>query len=128
MQTRLEDFAKNSGLHGSAAGTGTPEELNKIGSDGVIGLFVRSIVGMDREAAKRAFEGFLAGKKLSANQIQFVNLVIDYLTQAGWISAAQLYESPFTDFSPKGVEGVFSSEQVIQLVGILEDIRKRAAA
>ena len=110
------------------AGAGTAAELKKARLDGGLGLFVRSIVGMDREAAKRAFEGFLAGKKLSANQIQFVNLVIDYLTQAGWISAAQLYESPFTDFSPKGVEGVFSSEQVIQLVGILEDIRKRAAA
>ncbi len=82
---------------------------------------------MDREAAKRALDGFLAGKALTANQIQFVNLVIDYLTQSGWMSAAQLYESPFTDFSPRGVEGVFSSEQVIQLVGILDDIRERAA-
>ena len=88
-------------------------------SDSGLGLFVRSIVGLDREAAKRAFDGFLAGKTLTANQIQFVNLVIDYLTQSGWMSAAQLYESPFTDFSPKGVEGVFGSEQVFQLVGIL---------
>jgi hypothetical protein len=43
------------------------------------------------------------------------------------MSAAQLYESPFTDFSPKGVEGLFGSEQVIELVGILNDIRNRAA-
>jgi len=84
------------------------------------------MVGMDREAAKRAFDGFLAGKTLSANQIQFVNLVIDYLTQSGWMSAAQLYESPFTDYSSKGVEGIFSSEQVGQLVGILNEIRMRA--
>ena len=62
------------------------------------------------------------------NQIQFINLVIDYLTQSGWMRAAQLYESPFTDFSPKGVEGVFNSEQVGQLVGILDEIRTRAAA
>jgi type I restriction enzyme, R subunit len=67
------------------------------------------------------------GKTLTANQIQFVNLVIDYLTQSGWMSAAQLYESPFTDFSPKGVEGVFGPEQVLQMVGILNDIRERAA-
>ncbi|MFO0847324.1 MAG: hypothetical protein U0871_02020 [Gemmataceae bacterium] len=26
-----------------------------------LGLFVRSLVGLDREAAKRAFAGFLAG-------------------------------------------------------------------
>ena len=56
--------------------------------------------------AKRAFDVFLTAKALTANQIQFVNLVIDYLTQAGWMSAAQLYESPFTDYSAKGVEGI----------------------
>jgi type I restriction enzyme R subunit len=49
------------------------------------------------------------------------------MTQSGWMSAAQLYESPFTDFSPKGVEGVFGPEQVLQMVGILNDIRERAA-
>jgi type I restriction enzyme R subunit len=87
---------------------------------------VRSIVGLDREAAKRAFDGFLAGKTLAANQIQFINLVVDYLTQAGWMSASQLYESPFTDFSPRGVEGVFNSAQVTQLLSILESVRQTA--
>jgi type I restriction enzyme, R subunit len=109
------------------AGAGTPDDLNRVRSGSGLGLFVRSMVGLDREAAKRAFDGFLARKTLTANQIQFVNLVIDYLTQSGWMSAAQLYESPFTDFSPKGVEGVFGSEQVLQLVGIINDIRNRAA-
>ena len=107
-------------------GAGTPESMTKIQSAGGLGLFVRSIVGLDRQAAKRAFDGFLAGKALNANQIQFVNLVVEYLTQAGWMSAAQLYESPFSDFSPRGVEGVFNSEQVIQLIGILDDVRTRA--
>jgi type I restriction enzyme, R subunit len=110
-----------------AAGAGTPEELKKIRFDGGIGLFVRSLVGLDRDAAKRAFDGFLAGKTLTANQIQFVNLVVDYLTQAGWMSPGQLYDSPFTDFSPKGVEGVFNSEEVIQLLAIVDDVRQRAA-
>ena len=72
---------------------------------------------------------FLAasGKTLTANQIQFVNLVIDYLTQSGWMRAAQLYESPFTDYSPRGVEGVFDSAEVTQLLSILDNIRQRAA-
>lgn len=109
-----------------AAGAGTTTDFLKVNADGGLGLFVRSMVGLDRQAAKRAFDIFLTGKVLTANQIQFVNLVIDYLTQAGWMSAAQLYESPFTDFSPKGVEGIFSADQVVQLVGILDDIRDRA--
>jgi type I restriction enzyme, R subunit len=110
-----------------AAGAGTPDDLSKVSSGSGLGLFVREMIGLDREAAKRAFDGFLAGKTLTANQIHFVNVVIDYLTQSGWMSAAQLYESPFTDFSPKGVEGVFGPEQVLQMLGILNDIRERAA-
>jgi len=109
------------------AGAGTSADLSKVRSSGELGLFVRSIVGLDREAAKRAFDGFLAGKTLAANQIQFINLVVDYLTQAGWMSPAQLYESPFTDFSPRGVEGVFNSLQVTQLLSILDSIRQAAA-
>jgi type I restriction enzyme R subunit len=76
----------------------------------------------------RPASGFLAGKNLTANQIQFVNLVIDYLTQSGWMRAAQLYESPFTDYSPRGVEGVFDSGQVTQLLAVLDNIRQTAAA
>jgi type I restriction enzyme R subunit len=102
--------------------------LKKVRSNGQLGLFVRSLVGLDREAAKRAFVGFLDGKRLTANQIQFVNLVIDYLTQAGWMSPAQLYESPFTDHSPRGVDGLFNPDQVTQLINILDQIRGTAAA
>jgi len=87
------------------AGAGTKEDVGKVRADGKMGLFVRSMMGMDREAAKPAFDGFLVGQTLTANQIQFINLLVDYLTQSGWMRAAQLYESPFTDFSPKGVEG-----------------------
>jgi type I restriction enzyme R subunit len=110
------------------AGAGTPDDLSKVRSGNGLGLFVREMIGLDREAAKRAFDSFLAGKNLTANQIQFVNLVIDYLTQSGWMRAAQLYESPFTDFSPRGVEGVFNSAQVTQLLSVLDNIRQAAAA
>ena len=40
----------------------------------------------------------------------------------------RLWESPFTDKSPRGPEGVFSSVQVDQLVAVLTEIRERAAA
>ncbi len=110
------------------AGAGTPEDLTKVRSGNGLGLFVRSLVGLDRGAAKHAFDGFMAGMTLTANQIQFINLMIDYLTQSGWMRVGQLYESPFTDYSPKGVDGMFSSEQVAKLVGILNEIETRATA
>lgn len=39
--------------------------------------FVQSLVGLDREAAKKALDGFLVGRTLNANQIEFIDLVID---------------------------------------------------
>ena len=38
-----------------------------------LGIFIRSLVGMDREAAKQAFGNFITGVKASANQIEFIN-------------------------------------------------------
>jgi type I restriction enzyme R subunit len=111
------------------AGTGTAEDIARAKQEGCgLGLFMRSLVGLDRDAAKHAFDGFLTGKTLSANQIEFINRVIDDLTQRGWMDASLLYESPFTDFSPRGVEGIFDSGQVTELIGIIEEVRQRAAA
>ena len=42
------------------------------------------------------------------------------------MDARLLYDSPYTDFSPRGVDGVFESKEVDELVSILEDVRKRA--
>ena len=86
------------------------------------------MVGMDRQAAKDALAGFVAGKTLRANQIEFLDEIVNHLTEHGCMDAARLYESPYTDFNPKGADGVFSSEQVDQLISILEDVRKRAVA
>lgn len=57
------------------AGVGTAVDLKKSRSEKELGLFVRSLVGLDREAAKRAFDSFLSGKAFSVNQIHFINLV-----------------------------------------------------
>jgi type I restriction enzyme, R subunit len=111
-----------------AAGAGTRDDLGKVKSGGGLGPWIRSLVGLDRQAAKRAFDGFLAGGTLSANQIQFVNLIIDFLTQSGWMRIGQLYESPFTEINPRGVDGVFNPDQVNQLVAVLEQIRAGASA
>lgn len=97
-------------------------------ADGGLGLFVRSLVGLERDAAKGAFAQFIAGKTLSANQLEFVNLIIDHLTERGAMDPRLLYESPFTDIDPMGIGGVFSERDVEEVVSILDAVRKRAAA
>jgi type I restriction enzyme R subunit len=70
----------------------------------------------------------MTGKTLSANQIEFVNLIIDHLTEQGVMPPALLYDSPFTDLCPQGPEGVFSSTQVDELVALLKEVHQRAVA
>ncbi len=93
-----------------------------------LGLFVRSLVGLDRGAAKEAFADFLAGRTLSANQIEFIDLIINHLTEHGVMGAALLYESPFTDIAPHGPDDLFTSEEVDRLVAVLDRVRAAAEA
>ena len=93
-----------------------------------LGLFVRSLIGMDREAAKAALGGFMRGKSPNASQIEFVNLIVDHLTEQGVLDAARLYESPFTDVSPRGPDGLFTIQEVDVLLAALEEVREAAAA
>ena len=113
----------------TTSGLGSAEDIQKAKetSHG-LGLFVRSLVGLDREAAKQAFAGFLAGKTLSANQIEFVNMIVNHLTERGVMDASLLYESPFTDFTPQGPEGLFKSAQVEELLTVLAQVREAALA
>ena len=111
-----------------AAGIGNSAEMDQVIADGGVGLFIRSLVGLDREAAKRAFAQFYAGKSLSADQIELLDMIIDHLTERGIMEPNRLYESPFTDLNPLGVEGVFGSNDAAEVVNILDEVRRLAAA
>jgi type I restriction enzyme, R subunit len=91
-----------------------------------LGLFVRSLVGLDRQAAKEALAGFLEARALTGKQIEFVNLIVEHLTAHGVMTPARLYESPFTDITPQGPEGIFNEVQVNELVAVLGRVRATA--
>ena len=93
-----------------------------------LGKFVRSLGGLDCGAAIFALAGFIEVKTLTANQIKFVNLVIEHLTEHGVMDAGLLSESPFTDLNPHGPEGVFDSAKVDELVTLLSEVRAQAVA
>jgi type I restriction enzyme, R subunit len=44
------------------------------------------------------------------------------------MDAALLYESPFTDITPQGPDGIFTSAQVDELVLLPDEVHARAAA
>lgn len=96
--------------------------------------FVRSLVGMDREAAKKAFARFLSDRSLTPQQIRFIELIVDQLTARGVIESSALYEAPFTDIDTGGPEAVFiGKDDVIDglfetLEGVAETLRKTHAS
>ncbi|OZI07006.1 hypothetical protein BWI93_17010 [Siphonobacter sp. BAB-5385] len=75
-----------------------------------LGLFVRSIVGLDRSAAKEAFSVFLQNGPLTSTQMNFINELIDLLTQQGSVHPRLLFEAPFTHYHQDGVQGVFQEK------------------
>lgn len=110
------------------SGIATLDDLSRLKQEMAVGLFIRSLVGLDREAAKSAFAEFQQGKLLSSSQIEFIDMIINYLTERGVMDPRLLYESPFTDMDDMGIEGLFPQDQVVTLIGILEEVKKRAAA
>lgn len=92
-----------------------------------LGLFVRSLVGLDRSAAVEALSGFLQATTLSSDQIEFLDLIVEYLTRHGAVSPAQLFESPFSEIAPNGPDVIFP-ERFDELVIVLDDVRARASA
>ncbi|HLZ74831.1 DEAD/DEAH box helicase family protein [Phenylobacterium sp.] len=109
------------------AGVAEPQDLARVEADGGLGLFVRSLVGLDREAAKTAFGAFIAARTLSANQIEFLNMIVEHLTERGQMDPRLLYESPFTDMDPMGVAGLFGDDATA-IIDILAEVKRRAAA
>ena len=93
-----------------------------------LGLFVRSLVGMNRGAAKEALASFLEGKSLAANQVEFINLIVDHLTEHGAVKPERLYESPFTDLTPQGPDVLFSAADLDELMTVLDAVRAAAIA
>ena len=92
-----------------------------------LAMFIRGLVGLDRRAAKERFAAFLDQKTYTADQIQFVNTIIDHLTRNGVMEPGLLYEWPYTDLHHLGLDGLFTDAQAESLVGVLRQINGSVA-
>ena len=114
----LESILKTSGF-------GDESVIQKAAEEG-LGVFVKSLVGLDREAAKKALNKIVTASTLSANQIEFINMLVEYLTENGIMRPEALYESPFTDIHPLGLEGLFSDDVADAMVRFARQLRELA--
>ena len=92
------------------------------------GLFIRSLVGLDRNAAKELFADFLSEGTHTATQIRFIDEIINELTSRGLMDPARLYDPPFSDLAPTGPEALFTDLEVDRICDLLAVIRERAEA
>lgn len=86
-----------------------------------LGEFIREIVGLDMNAAKKAFSAYLTNVNLDSRQIYFVNQIVEYIVHNGMMKDMSiLQEAPFidqgsiievfTDLSVwKGIKGVIDT-------------------
>ncbi|MBB6510427.1 type I restriction enzyme R subunit [Rhizobium soli] len=111
-----------------SAGIGEPAHIEKATelAHG-FGPFIRSLIGLDRAAVAEAFSSFLSDASVTADQIEFLDMVIEHLTEKGVMDPGLLYESPFIDMAPEGPQQVFDFEKTKKLVEVIRGLNESAA-
>jgi type I restriction enzyme R subunit len=102
------------------------EEYEKIFGEKPLGVLVRSVVGLSRKAAKEAFAEFLSKAPLEADQMAFLNEVIEFLVRNGTMEPKVLFETPFTNIHDLGVRGIFDENMSRQVVDLVKHINENA--
>ncbi|MCU7805661.1 MAG: DEAD/DEAH box helicase family protein [Candidatus Thiodiazotropha sp. (ex Lucinoma borealis)] len=100
------------------------EEYERMFGDKPLGLLVRSVVGLSRNAAKAAFAEFLEKAPLHPDQITFLDEVVAYLVKNGVMEPRVMFDTPFTHIHDQGLIGVFGEDmgrKVVELVRHIND-------
>ena len=88
-------------------------------------ITIRELIGLNPQAVEAHFTDFLhQHPTLTAKQVQFMNLLKNFIAQHGTITANTLYEAPFTHLSHEGIDGVFGTADIDTLFAVLEPFLK----
>jgi type I restriction enzyme R subunit len=106
---------------------GTREDFQKaFETEKPLGVFIRSILGLDRNAAMQEFSTFLEKGNLSSNQQKFIETIIDHFTNQGYIDPKMLFEAPYTHYDPNSVVGLFDNHTTAKIFSIIHRINGNA--
>lgn len=90
--------------------------------------FIKHILGIevlesfDDTVNKKVAEFIKEHNDLTTRQIEFLNLLKDYIIERGNIQKRNLLEAPFTVIHPKGIRGVFSPTEIKEIVTLTEQL------
>ncbi|MGB1017783.1 MAG: DEAD/DEAH box helicase family protein [Chitinophagales bacterium] len=88
--------------------------------------FIKHILGIEilesfETQVSNAVQEFIAAHThLSTRQIEFLNLLKNYIIERGKIAKRDLIQAPFTVIHPKGIRGVFSPTEIKDILSLTE--------
>jgi len=104
---------------------GTKEDYVGSYQDTPFGLLIRKIAKMNREAAMAAFGSFIAEECPNAEQIAFIEKVVDHLVENGCVNNVRdLMSAPFD--RPIKFSVLFTQEEQKKMVQIINQIKENA--
>ena len=105
---------------------GTKEQYDTQYGKTPLGELVRSIVGLDQQAANEAFSLFLNDAELDSRQMYFVRQIVNYIVKNGMMKdLSVLQESPFTNQG--NISELFDDVAVfMDLRAVIEEINRNA--
>ena len=92
-------------------------------ASGGLGLFVSSLLGLEREVAMGVMAEFLNERNASASQLEFFTMIVNYLTQYGVIERSRVCEAPFTSITDTGPDSIFENAKIVKLFNLIDDIK-----
>lgn len=90
--------------------------------------FIKHILGIEQlesfaETVTKAFDDFVSKHNyLSSRQIQFLELLKNFVLEKGEISRRNLIESPFTMLHPEGIRGIFNQKEIDEILSLTEQV------
>lgn len=106
---------------------GSKEKLQATYGEQPSGTFIRSILGLDIQAAQAAFAEFINTATLRADQMTFINKIIQYLTKNGTVQKGMLFdEPPFNEQHDSGIAGLFDDAQAVKILSIVQQVNENA--
>ncbi len=90
--------------------------------------FIKHILGIQQletfaETVTKAFDDFVAKHSyLTSRQLQFLDLLKNFVLEKGDISKRNLIESPFTMLHPEGIRGIFNQKEIDEILSLTKQV------
>lgn len=90
--------------------------------------FIKHILGIEQletfaETVTKAFDDFISKHSyLTSRQLQFLDLLKNFVLEKGDVSKRNLIESPFTMLHPEGIRGIFNQKEIDEILRLTEKV------